>query len=166
MGDSGAQQPGGLGTANQGFNGGAGVIGNYRHGGGGGAGAVGNNGVPNGQSGNGGVGVSSSITGSAVTRAGGGGGGQPYPSGTGGTGGAGGGGDGLGNAGTAGTVNTGGGGGGARIEYTGGTGGSGVVILRYPDTFGLAASTTGSPTVATTGGYRIYTFTATGSITF
>jgi hypothetical protein len=40
------------------------------------------------------------------------------------------------------------------------------VILRYPDTFQLAASTTGSPTVATTGGYRIYTFTASGSITF
>jgi hypothetical protein len=40
------------------------------------------------------------------------------------------------------------------------------VILRYPDTFSLAASTTGSPTIATTGGYRIYTFNASGSITF
>jgi hypothetical protein len=29
----------------------------------------------------------------------------------------------------------------------------------------LATSTTGSPTVTTTGGFRIYTFTATGSIT-
>jgi hypothetical protein len=40
------------------------------------------------------------------------------------------------------------------------------VILRYADTFALAASTTGSPTQTTTGGYHIYTFTATGSITF
>jgi hypothetical protein len=40
------------------------------------------------------------------------------------------------------------------------------VIIRYPDTFSLASSTTGSPTVATTGGYRIYTYTASGSITF
>jgi hypothetical protein len=40
------------------------------------------------------------------------------------------------------------------------------VILRYPDTYSLATSTTGSPTVTTTGGYRIYRFTASGSITF
>jgi hypothetical protein len=41
-----------------------------------------------------------------------------------------------------------------------------VVIVRYPTTFVAASATTGSPTVATTGGYRIYTFTASGSITF
>jgi hypothetical protein len=40
------------------------------------------------------------------------------------------------------------------------------VILRYPDTYSLATSTTGSPTVTTTGGYRIYKFTGSGSITF
>jgi hypothetical protein len=40
------------------------------------------------------------------------------------------------------------------------------VILRYLDIYATATTTTGSPTVATTGGYRIYTFTATGSITF
>jgi hypothetical protein len=38
--------------------------------------------------------------------------------------------------------------------------------LRYPDTFSLATSTTGSPTVTTAGGYRIYKFTGSGSITF
>jgi hypothetical protein len=40
------------------------------------------------------------------------------------------------------------------------------VVIRYPATFSIAAATTGSPTVAITGGYRIYTFTASGSITF
>jgi hypothetical protein len=45
-------------------------------------------------------------------------------------------------------------------------GGSGIVVIRYADTFALAASTTGSPTQTTTGGYNIYTFTASGSITF
>jgi hypothetical protein len=39
------------------------------------------------------------------------------------------------------------------------------VIIRYPDTFIAASSTTGSP-VVTTGGYRYYKFTASGSITF
>jgi hypothetical protein len=45
-------------------------------------------------------------------------------------------------------------------------GGSGFVAIRYPDTFDLAASTTGSPSVTTTGGYRIYQWTGSGSITF
>jgi hypothetical protein len=38
--------------------------------------------------------------------------------------------------------------------------------LRYPDSFDAAVATTGSPSVALTGGYRIYTFTGSGSITF
>jgi hypothetical protein len=38
--------------------------------------------------------------------------------------------------------------------------------LRYPDSFDAAVATTGSPSVSLTGGYRIYTFTASGSITF
>jgi hypothetical protein len=65
----------------------------------------------------------------------------------------------------AGTTNTGGGGGGAN-KINGATGGSGIVIIRYPDTFAAATSTTGSPTVTVTGGYRIYTWTGSGSITF
>jgi hypothetical protein len=98
-------------------------------GGGGGASAAGSN-AP----GNGGAGSPNSITGSAVTYAGGGGG-SNYST-TGGTGGAGGGGNGgpAGTNGSPGTVNTGGGGGG-RAPFSGcgpaGSGGSGIVIIRY-----------------------------------
>jgi hypothetical protein len=38
------------------------------------------------------------------------------------------------------------------------------VILRVPDTF--TATTTGSPSAYTTGGYRYYKFLADGTITF
>ena len=67
-----------------------------------------------------------------------------------------------------GTANTGGGGGGclSTSTGTGGTGGSGVVIIRYPDTYKAATSTTGSPTITTAGGWRVYSWTASGSITF
>jgi hypothetical protein len=41
-----------------------------------------------------------------------------------------------------------------------------VVIIRYSDTFTEALATTGSPTLTVTGGFRIYTFTGSGSITF
>jgi hypothetical protein len=41
-----------------------------------------------------------------------------------------------------------------------------VVIIRYADTFASATSTTGSPNVTVSGGYRIYQFTSSGSITF
>jgi hypothetical protein len=40
------------------------------------------------------------------------------------------------------------------------------VIIRYADTYDAASATTGSPTITVTGGYRIYKFTASGSITF
>jgi hypothetical protein len=52
------------------------------------------------------------------------------------------------------------------VVNSGASGGSGIVVLRYPDSFPLAASTTGSPTVTTSGGYRIYKFTGSGSITW
>jgi len=119
--------PGGTGQPNQG-------------GGGGGGGAGGAGGAAIGAGGNG---IATSITGSPVTRAGGGGGGgypsAPTPGGAGGPGGGGAAGTGVANppfapatSGTAGTVNTGGGGGsGSWPTTTGGAGGSGVVILRY-----------------------------------
>jgi hypothetical protein len=156
-------------SPSQGNNGGAGS-GYNSGGGGGGAGAVGADGTGGGGTigGNGGAGTSSSISGTATTYAGGGGG---YTgSGSTSTGGAGGGGNG-GNLNTspatAGTVNTGGGGGGGGYTgYPAQAGGSGIVIIRYPNTYALATSTTGSPTITTAGGYNIYTWTSSGSITF
>jgi hypothetical protein len=59
-------------------------------------------------------------------------------------------------------ANRGSGGGGG--VTTGGSGSSGIVIVRYLQTFDPAASASVSPT--TSGGYRYYTFTANGSITF
>jgi hypothetical protein len=40
------------------------------------------------------------------------------------------------------------------------------VIIRYADTFAAATATTGSPTITVSGGFRTYTFTGNGSITF
>jgi hypothetical protein len=128
----------GAGTANQGYAGGSGGGGlSQGSGGGGGAGAVGGNGSGTASSsvgGAGGNGVASTITGSSVTRAGGGGG-SIYVGGTVGAGGSGGGGTGASNATPgSGTVNTGSGGGGVGSNTgarVGGAGGSGIVILRY-----------------------------------
>ena len=166
----------GSGTSGQGYAGGDVVAYNNGNagGGGGGASAVGTDGVNNGPlgvgpyaAGNGGNGVSSTITGSAVTYAGGGGGGvgSASPS-TFGSGGTGGGGAGTYNgSGTAGTVNTGGGGGGGGASpCTGGNGGSGVVILSVP-TANYSGTTTGSPTVTTSGSNTVIKFTASGSYT-
>ena len=110
----------------------------YAASGGGGAGAAGSKFPGPNVGGAGGAGVSTEITGSAVTRAGGGGGSirNTFP-GTGGAGGSGGGGAGSpGNSpasGTAGTANTGGGGGGGAglSGSPSGSGGSGVVVIRY-----------------------------------
>jgi hypothetical protein len=40
------------------------------------------------------------------------------------------------------------------------------VIVRYPSSYSEAATTSGSPTVTVSGGYRIYEWTGSGSITF
>jgi hypothetical protein len=142
----------------------------------GGGGGAGGEGVAGGDavgfSCNGGPGLYSSITGSSIARGGGGGGGKhnsPISS-SGGVGGGGAGNAGNSGNGSNGTINTGGGGGGSGYvnvgTLTGGSGGKGVVILRYPSTFSLASATTGSPTQTTTGGYHIYVFNDSGSITF
>ena len=57
-------------------------------------------------------------------------------------------------------------GGGARGGGASGSGGSGIVFIKYADTFPAATSTTGSPTITTSGGYRLYKFTGSGTITF
>ena len=164
-------------SPSQGNNGGSGVgAPHYGGGGGGGSGAVGgnaNNSSP-GTGGAGGAGTASSITGSSVTRAGGGGGGLNAAPSVGGAGGSGGGGAGsVGTAaGSAGTVNTGsgGGGGGGATQPDGseggdgGAGGKGVVILSLP-TASYSSTTTGSPTVSTSGSNTILIFTGSGSYT-
>jgi hypothetical protein len=157
----------GAGTSGQGNAGGNGsgdLGGASTGGGGGGAGAGGSAGASN-VGGNGGAGSASSITGTSTTYAGGGGGGNTLNTTSAGTGGAGGGGNGAktGN-GTAGTANTGGGGGGSGGSSTGGAGGSGVIILSVP-TANYSGTTTGSPTVTTSGSDTILTFTASGTYT-
>lgn len=155
-----------------GNNGGAANGSNGYGGGGGGSGGAGTAGTSNGT---GGAGTASSITGSSVTYAGGGGGGAGLNLGTGGTGGTGGGGGGgqssggNGSDGTAGTTNTGSGGGGAGAmsnsqTRNGGAGGSGVVIISVP-TINYTGTTTGSPTVTTSGSNTILKFTASGTYT-
>lgn len=160
----------GLGTSGQGNNGGDGQAASWGGaGGGGGAGAVGGNGGGNGTNagetgGSGGNGSSSSISGSSVTYAGGGGAGA-NSSGTAATGGTGGGGAGTtgSSQATNGTVNRGSGGGGSG-QGKGGSGGSGVVIIRMA-TANYSGTTTGSPTVTTSGSDTILTYNASGTYT-
>jgi hypothetical protein len=170
-----------LSQTRQGYDGGFGAT--YGSGGGGGAGARGTNGQAF-AGGNGGIGVQWSDG----NYYGGGGGGAAYADSTGntpGNGGNGGGGRGATypagsyttstSPATSGSPNTGGGGGGASGYYTStpgdnrlsGSGGSGVVIIRYADSYGAASSTTGSPIgPVSTGGYKYYTFNGSGTITF
>jgi hypothetical protein len=156
-------------SPSQGNSGGAGVSSGgtttLAGGGGGGASASGTAATLS-NGGAGGAGTASSITGSSVTRAGGGGG--AVRSGTSGAGGTGGGGAGSGSvSGTDGTANTGGGGGGTANNtpgFTGGTGGKGVVILSVP-TSRYSSTTTGSPTVTTSGSNTIMVFNGSGSYT-
>ena len=163
---------GGAGTSGQGNAGGTTTVygggAAYSCSGGGGAGAVGGSGNGGGSTGvAGGVGLASSITGSSVYYAGGGG---SFGSSTGGAGGTGGGGAGGINGSVtagAGTTNTGGGGGGSSQNAgfrVGGAGGSGVVIISVP-TSSYSGTTTGSPTVSTSGSNTIMTFTTSGSYT-
>lgn len=159
----------GSGTAGQGFAGGNEGV-SQTAGGGGGAGEAGDNSAPC----EGGDGIASSITGTSVTRAGGGGAGGGYNQ-SGAPGGAGGGGTGgthPNQSGTNGTANTGGGGGGVsatngQFTFVGSSGGSGVVILRIPNTHSATfTGVTGSLT-DTPGSDRVYTVTAgTGTVTF
>jgi hypothetical protein len=148
----------------QGYGGGTGYASapNYGGGGGGGASAVGTNSTGGTSSGGGvgGAGLANSITGASVVYAGGGGG---CYAGAGGSGGG-------GNAATTtpgsgdqdGTANTGGGAGGADTGAR--SGGSGVVILSLP-TIDYSGTTTGSPTVTTSGDNTIIKFTGTGTYT-
>jgi len=147
----------------------------FKSGGGGGASGIGASGS---DSGNGGTGTASSITGSSVERAGGGGGGGNAPTSSAGGTATGGGGAGAGATGSyssnavAGTANTGGGGGGggwinpsgASSGARGASGGKGVVILSLP-TAKYSGTSTGSPTVTTSGSNTILTFTGSGSYT-
>ena len=155
-----ASPSGGAGTSGQGYAG-ANYPGGTTAGGGGGAGQAGN-----GDSG--GNGVASTITGSSVTRGGGGGGhnaGSSAPPGGSGGGGAGGR-DGSSGA-VAGTANTGGGGGGGEggtPSNQGAAGGKGVIILRVA-TSDYSGTTTGSPTVSTSGSDTIMVFNSSGSYT-
>lgn len=175
----------GLGTAGQGFNGGA-PGGYFSGGGGGGASIRGRNSgeVVANQAGFGGDGAATEISGGALTGFGvlfmgsyffsGGGGGGCYSglSGgvnfTSGNGGIGGGGKGSngGVTATSGLTNTGGGGGGGGYpDSRGGNGGSGIVIVRYSDFYPAAQSYGGSVSIYQSGGYRYYAFTASGSLT-
>jgi hypothetical protein len=129
---------GGAGTAGEGFNGGPGVSFSVP-GAGGGAGGAGGSGAVFGP------GLASNITGSSVTRAVGGSGGLTTA--VAGAANTGNGGDGRGNSGNA----------------PGAGGGSGVVIIRLPQDAAIA-TTTGSPTVTTSGGFRIYQFNGSGTI--
>lgn len=131
-GGDGANAGGTASPAGQGFNGGDGFAGGQLPaGGGGGACGLGQNATIT-TIGNGGVGCSNSISGSAVFYASGGGGGAGIGFAA-GTASAGGGGNGAnqGLTGATATANTGGGGGGGGGSGACGPGGSGVVILRY-----------------------------------
>ena len=140
------QDSGGSGTTGQG-NDGAGVqSGSASGGGGGGAGGAGslNTGSGSGNGGVGGAGLASTITGTSVTYAAGGRGGDTPA--------------------LNGADNTGNGGSGAYSSDSARGGGSGVVILKVP-TSSYSGTTTGSPTVSTSGDYTIIKFTASGTYT-
>ena len=135
---------GGNGTAGQGFDGGSSPTNANSAGSGGGAGGAGVNASSTNMAG--GAGLASSITDSAVTRASGGIGSRST------------------NAGTT-SANTGNGGDGSIDNNTSPAGGgSGVVILRIP-TANYSGTTSGSPSVSTSGSDKILVFNSSGSVT-
>jgi hypothetical protein len=163
---------GGISTPSQGYAGGSvtnvGGSGckNYVGSGGGGAGGVGGNALDDLCNstcfgGDGGIGLTSSITGSPVGRGGGGGGGNENvnrPDGN-----ASDGGGAAARPGLSGTANTGGGGGGmSGYSTVGGSGGSGVVIIKYPATRTATFSAGVAQTTTTSGGYKVSVVTAAG----
>jgi hypothetical protein len=131
------------GTSGNGFAGGTRAGAAYGSGAGGGSTAIGGNAIDN-TGAVGGTGTTSSITGTSVVYARGGDTLDKWTIGS-------------HNAGSGGGVNSGGG---------NENGKDGVVIFRYSDQFPAAASTTGSPTITVTGGFRIYQFAVSGSVTF
>lgn len=143
----------------------------FSGGGGAGSGGNGGNSSPTGATtssataGSGGAGISSNISGTAVTYGGGGGGGCSNNATARGSGTDGGGNGGRGNtAGSNGAANRGGGGGGSGFNPSqnpnAGNGGSGVVIVRY---LGIPKATGG--TITQVDGYTIHTFTTSGTFT-
>lgn len=148
-GDSGA-----FGFGNAGANGGPGDIG----GGGGGAGAAAT-------SSTGGAGLSYDISGTSQFYAGGGGG-SSYSGAGQGSGGSSIGGSAVSGQSRDAVVNTGSGAAGIwGNSGSSGSGSSGICIFKYADSY-PAATTTGAPTITVAGGFRIYKFTGSGSITF
>lgn len=180
-GGSGVGGSGGSGTSSQGYSGGNGAAfaGLNNPGGGGGASQVGEAGsayssVQSSITGSGGGdGLSVSITGTATYYAGGGAGGTTWHNDQ-ADGGLGGGANAptSGNNGNNGTANTGGGGSGCSGSngggpFSGGAGGSGVVILRYPNTYTVTIGSGLTGSTATDGSDKVTTFTAgTGTISF
>ena len=171
--------PGGAASPNsnpdrQGYPGGSNSGNTGGAGGGGGAMGAGNSKSPQHVGGPGGIGVQSSITGTATYYAGGGGGGSytdpgPFSTPTGGSGGGGAGGpysgDRAGGDGEAGTGGGGGGGtGGSPITSRGGNGGSGILVVRYQIASVATAKATGG-VISFYGGKTIHTFISSGTFT-
>jgi len=123
------------------------------------------------EGGDAGHGIISTISGGMAYYGGGGGGGASnYPGpfvAKNSCGGIGGGGPANPYVGISGCVNTGGGGGGGNGPIScGGAGGSGVLFIRYPDTYRAAPSTSGNTPTPAQSGCRVYRWNGSGSITF